>query len=79
MERFEMSILPFTWEGWDQADNLIFSYYNVSWISDFGIFKKGDSFSSLTVDFDNGLVEAYDSTGTKVVKTQKWKASPNER
>ena len=67
--------IPFTWEGWDIQDTLMNSYYNVEFTEDFGVFKKGDKFSSICVAYDEGFVEAYDEDG-QVLNTQKYTALP---
>lgn len=63
-------VLPFKWAGWDDLDTLVFNFYDVIFTGDFGVFKEGESFSSISVFYDKGLIEAYNEEGTEVIKTQ---------
>ena len=69
-------IIPFKWSGWDTQDVLLNSYYEVEFTEDFGAFNKGDIFSSISVDYGKGVVEAYSEDGTEVVKKQMFIAKP---
>jgi hypothetical protein len=69
-------IFPFQWEGWDSIDSLMNNYYGVEFLEDFGPFKAGEKLSSLSVDYGNGIIEAYNEAGTEVVKRVEWKAKP---
>lgn len=70
------TVLPLTWNGWDQADVMIFQFYDVEFTEDFGTFKKGDKFSSISVNYSSGILEAYDEFGQEVVKSQKMVFTP---
>lgn len=77
-KKIQEVIIPFEWSGWDEMDILMNSYYNVTFTGDFGNFKKGESFSSITVDYQKGLVEGYNDDGSEVTKSQKFNCSPIE-
>lgn len=70
--------IPFQWEGWDQHDTLFMAFYNVEFLEDFGAFKKGDKFSSVSVDYGKGTIEGYDEEGTNVIAKQNFVAIPIE-
>lgn len=57
--------------GWDSVDMLFNNYYDVEFTEDFGVFKSGDKFTSISVNYDKGVVEAYDENG-EPVKQQKY-------
>jgi hypothetical protein len=77
-KEFQEVIIPFKWTGWNEMDILMNSYYNVTFTDDFGAFKKNDTFSSITVDYQKGLVEGYNDDGSEVTKSQKFKCTPIE-
>jgi hypothetical protein len=66
-------IIPFTWEGWDMQDGLCNSYYQVKFIKDFGIFKKGECFEGVTVDYGEGVLQIDDYNDRR---SQKFIAQP---
>lgn len=70
--------LPIEWKGWDEQGVLQHSYYDVTFLKTFGVFKKGNKFSCIFIDYGNGIIEAYNEDGTEVVKTQKFVAAPIE-
>lgn len=57
-ENLEKTI-PFIWENWDLQDVLLHTYYNVTFVEDFGKIEKGEKFDSLNVDYGKGIIEAY--------------------
>ncbi len=69
-------LFPFTWNEWDSIDILYNSYYQVVFLEDFGIFKRGERFTSVSVDYSKGIIEAYNETGDKVEKTQAYRCFP---
>lgn len=77
-KKIQEVIIPFEWSGWDEIDILMNSYYNVKFTDDFGNFKKDEEFSSITVDYQKGLVEGYNDDGSEVAKSQKFKCTPIE-
>ena len=70
--------IPFQWENWDQHGTLFMAFYNVEFLEDFGAFKKGDKFSSISVDYGKGTIEGYDEEGTNVIAKQNFVAIPIE-
>ena len=68
-------VLPISFEGWDDIDTLAFNHYNAEFTEDFGVFKKGQKFDSLMVDFEKGIMEAYDQDG-EVLAKQEFKLAP---
>lgn len=67
--------IPVSWRGWDQLDTTCFSFYEVLFRDDFGVFKAGETVSCLTVDYSAGTLIEYDEGGTKLRK-QSWTAVP---
>lgn len=70
------NLFPIEWTSWDPIDTLLLSFYDVKFTEDFGVFKKGESFSSISVDYGKGIIEAYNDEGTEVIKTQKYSTTP---
>ena len=64
-KNIQSETMPFNWNGWDKQDELVHTYYNVSFTGKFGIFEPGDKFSSITVDYGKGIIEAYEDTMNK--------------
>lgn len=62
-------ILPFTFKGWDSNDTYSFNYYDAVFPNDFGEILAGESFSSVEVDFMQGIIKAYDVSGQNIVKS----------
>ena len=60
--------------GWDSVDMLFNNYYDVEFTEDFGVFKAGERFKGVSVNYGDGLVEAYNEDGTEVIKSQKYVA-----
>lgn len=64
--------IPFTFQGWDSIDMLFNSYYEARFVKDFGVFKEGEHFSSISVDYSKGIIQAYNKEGTEVIKEQEY-------
>ena len=67
--------------GWDSIDTLAHFYYKVEFTEDFGVFKAGELFNSISVDYSNGVIEAYSEekgNEDQVVKRQKYLAIVTE-
>lgn len=75
-DKKQEKVLPIQWEGWDEIDILLFSFYNVTFTDDFGVFKKGDTYSSVSVNYQEGVIEAYNEEGTEVIASQSFNAKP---
>lgn len=71
-------VIPVSWERWDQLDVLAILLYEAKFTEDFGVFKEGEKFSSITVDYSRGYIEAYSEDGSEVVKRQDIIARPKE-
>jgi hypothetical protein len=51
----------FIWhEGWDIQDTMTFSFYNCEILQDFGYLRKGEEYSSIYVDYENGELTPFD-------------------
>ena len=77
MSMIREEIFPFEWEGWDEQDNLVNSYYYVTFFEDFGRIKAGDKFECITVDYARGFIEIYDEKDNFIVR-QYFKGVPCE-
>lgn len=75
-DKKQEKVLPIQWEGWGEIDILLFSFYNVTFTDDFGVFKKGDTYSSVSVNYQEGVIEAYNEEGTEVIASQSFNAKP---
>ena len=49
----------FTWEDCDREDTLAMRFYNVTLVVDWAGFKTGTTFSSIGLDYENGVVVFY--------------------
>lgn len=70
------NLFPIKWESWDTIDVLFNTYYDVEFTDDFGEFKKGEKFSSISIDYSKGIIEAYNDNGENIIKTQKYGCVP---
>lgn len=60
--------IPVTWEGWDSISTNRITIYKVTFLEDFGIFKKGDTYSQLNIHYGDGVIEYYDAEGNQKVQ-----------
>lgn len=74
-KRVQETILPFSWDGWDQNEISDLQFYKVEFTDDFGVFSKGESHCAISVDYSKGEVTAYDYNGL-IIKTQSFVAKP---
>jgi len=51
----------FTWEEWENFDTLVILFHYVKFIEDFGIFKKGEKFYEVFVNYNSGNIFAYNN------------------
>lgn len=56
----------FKFSSWDYLEFLQCQFYSVSFLVDFGPWKKGDVVRCLTVDLDNAQFVEYDKDGKEV-------------
>jgi len=76
MDLKQEKVLPIQWSGWDEIDILFVSFCNVTFTDNFGVFKKGDTYSSVSVNYQEGVIEAYNEEGTEVITSQLFNAKP---
>lgn len=48
-------------DPWDQLDTLAICLYNIRVIKNIGPLKVGELYYSICIDFENGLIEAYEN------------------
>jgi hypothetical protein len=58
-DKHQETMLPITWEGWDQIDDFGLQFYCVTFTSDFGPIRTGESFDTVYVNFDDEIMEVY--------------------
>ena len=69
-------IFPLKWKGFDDYGPNMICLYEVEFTSDFGIILKGEKFSSISICYEDGVIEAYDSSGIVIIKKQSFKCTP---
>lgn len=69
-------LIPISWNAWDSIDTLFNNYYDIEFTEDFGKFKKGEKYKTISIDYANGRIEAYDEEGENVVKFQNFVGAP---
>ena len=52
----------FNWIGWDQVDPMVFMFYNCTFNTDVGKYKKGDTASSVLMDYSQGIIQIFDES-----------------
>jgi len=65
----------FTYVGWDEQEVFVLSFYYVEFINDFGIFKKGDKFDSVCLDYKLGELTYFNEVDNTTI-TQKFTLVP---
>jgi len=78
-EKEKETLVPILWDWWDQVEINFMQFYNVEFYENFGPFLKGESFSSVSVDYMRGIIEGYSEDGNEVVKSCKFTAIPLEQ
>lgn len=73
-DRHKEKILPIEWFGWGEIDSTCFYFMDVVFLEDFGVFQKGEVISYIQVDYDKGIIEAYQKG--ILIKTQQFKCFP---
>lgn len=56
----------FDWKDWDEMDFLVVEFYNCTFNTDVGKYKKGDKVSSILMDYSNGTIKIYENLDTCV-------------
>jgi hypothetical protein len=66
-----LQTLPFTYTHDSRAGGEIetYEFFNVEFYEDFGVYKKGEKYSSLEMDLDGFEIRAYDEHGQVVLQT----------
>lgn len=77
MKRRKDNIFPIEWEGSEIEDIITISFHNSIFIEDFGVFKKGEEISFMTVDIDEGVLYELDEDGERA-RAQFFKCVPTE-
>lgn len=55
------TVVPITWEGWDEQDSLTNTYYTVTMTDDFGPAKKGEKYAFAHLGYGDGVLELFAS------------------
>ncbi len=58
----------FTWDGWDQHDTMLFTFYNCVLLKDICSFKKGTLVPVINVDYEHGFLEFCGNEGLVLQK-----------
>ncbi len=74
---YKEATIPVTWEGWNEVDINVITIYRVNFLEDFGIFKKGEYYTSLNVNYAEGFIEYWENEFTQ--KIQYFKAQPIDK
>jgi hypothetical protein len=61
--------------GWDEIDFCINLYYDVIFQRDFGLFKEGEEYDSVTVDYVQQKILTYNAEG-KVIQQVSFTLEP---
>lgn len=73
MAKYKEGILPIEWEEYDIQDQSVYTFYNVTFIEDFGNIKVNETFKCIGVDYQEGILETYSEDGADVINTIKFK------
>jgi hypothetical protein len=73
MEKHKEGIIPIEYEEYDIHDQLVFTFYNVTFTKDFGNVKAGETFKFIGIDYYEGVLEIYSENGENVINTIKFK------
>ena len=52
----------FNWIKWDQLDLMIFMFYDCTFNTNVGKYKKGDTASSILMDYSQGIIQIFDES-----------------
>ncbi len=69
--------IPFSYNTYKKDRNYTFIRicYDVIFFEDFGIFKKGDEYAKISIDYNDGEIDAYNENN-KIILSQKYKTIP---
>lgn len=62
----------FTFDGWDQQDTMVFTFYKVKLTATLGKYPPGTEFGCANIAYDKGELELY-KTGEEKEPTAKFK------
>lgn len=63
-----LGLLPFDFNGWDIQDTFCWTFYDVTFSTDFGDFSEGDFYSNIDVDLQADTMTAHDDRGNVIKK-----------
>jgi hypothetical protein len=66
--------IPVSWEGWNEIDVNFVSIYQATFLEDFGIFKKGETYANLNINYEQGFIEYWEKGVSQ--KIQYFKCQP---
>lgn len=78
MTKYKEGILPIEWTDWNKEDESEYIFYNVEFTEDFGDIMKGQTFDSVYVSYQKGILEAYPVNMTDNIQTVHFKCVPIE-
>ena len=74
---YRESTIPVEWSGWNEVDINFITIYRATFLEDFGIFKKGEYYSSLNINYGDGFIEYWESETSQ--KIQYFKSQPIDK
>lgn len=60
-----------TYDGYDVNDTMDFGFYDAVFKKDFGVFKKGEHYDSVSFNYGDGYIESWNVAATEPDKRQK--------
>lgn len=76
MTKYKEGTLPIEWTDWYKDDESEYTFNNVEFTEDFGDIMKGQTFESVGVDYNKGILEAYPVNMTDNIQTVHFKCVP---
>lgn len=58
----------FKWEYWNDVDTMTFIFNPAKFLVDFGVFRKGDEYDWVEMDYEKGLMKAGMNDDSKEVE-----------
>lgn len=71
------SILPFNYQSSEYFDDLVITFYEITFLKNFGTFRKNDFFKIAEIDLREGLISAWNGE-SNVVPIYQTKFTLNE-
>lgn len=66
MEKNKEIVLPLKWGGQNILESGQITFHDVEFTADFGVFKKGEKYTNLNVDYRRGFIEYYGNTNCRI-------------